>query len=83
MEEDRDLEELKKAIRSGDVERAERIAVTLFKRPSNPKVKGNPDSNIVPSIIAVVAGVAIFALSLVSMWMEHSEKKKRREVAYV
>jgi len=71
-----DLEELKKAIRSGDKERAERIAVTMFKNP-------HPKPKIDPNLLLYFGCLALLGVIMVASWWLDKKKKKEEEMIYV
>jgi len=78
MEEDIDLRELIKAIHQGDKERAERIAITLFKKPqSNPTPKKSNPNEWMPVVSCVLAVAGIIVLSLMDLWFTRKEKRKK------
>lgn len=71
------MEELRKAIRSGDKERAEGLAVTLLReRRMNPKgVFKNPDP-IDPSwIIMAIIALGAVALAFLDWWSRRPKKE--------
>jgi len=83
MEEDIDLRELIKAIQKGEKERAERIAITLFKRsPSNPAPKKNPNEWL-PTVLCILSIAGIVVLSIIETWFTHKEKKKKEVMEVV
>ncbi|MCP8308919.1 MAG: hypothetical protein H3Z53_05650 [archaeon] len=86
-EEDIDLRELIKAIKAGDKEKAESIAITLFKNPPNPnkyvaKVKSDPNPELLLQIIAGGIVIIFAILAFLDFWFSHRSKKKE-EIQYV
>mgnify|MGYP001103858801 CR=1 FL=1 len=79
MEEDRDLEELKKAIDADDKERAKIIATTLLKQRSK---LGNPNHANPSWLIVAILAVAALSPVIVSLWeiWMRSHPKSKREV---
>jgi len=77
MEEDRDLEELVKAIQAGDKDRAIIIAKTLFKR----RMGNNPDPpaniNWFGLLILGIIALSPVLVTLAEWWLK---SKKKREV---
>jgi hypothetical protein len=79
MEEDRDLEELVKAIEKGDKERAVLIAKTLFKR----RMSNNPDPVVINWFGLLILAIVIlspFLVTLAELWLKRKLSSKEEKI---
>jgi hypothetical protein len=84
MEEDRDLEELVKAIQAGDRDRAIIIAKTLFKRRVGVSAGNNPDPpaniNWFGLLILAIIALSPVIVSLAEWWLKNRKKREVEEI---